>query len=315
MTITKATTPTVTARTQRVHGHRTRQIRPGRAAAWLLLAVLIVVSLFPFWWMLKEALTHNKYLFGDFGLWPQHPTLVNFKRVLGLATPAEQQAEFPNEVIQLHFLSNLVTSVIFTAVVAIGSVAFSSLSAFAFARLHWRGRDLIFGAFLAGLMVPPIFGVLPNFILMKELNWIDSWKGLLAPYLLMQPFAVFFLRQFFLNIPDEIEDAAKLDGLGPWGLYRRICLPMSRASIATLLTIQAVFAWNEYLWPQLITTSGHAQPLTAALGFFVRSSPTVARDWTAFMAATTVSVVPLVIFMVIFGRKLVTNLQFSGVGK
>jgi multiple sugar transport system permease protein len=290
-------------------------MRPGRAAAWALLSVLIVVSLFPFWWMFKEALTHNKYLFGDFGLWPQHPTLVNFKRVLGLATPAQEQAEFPNEVIQLHFLSNLLNSVIFTAAVAVGSVAFSSLSAFAFARLQWRGRDLIFGAFLAGLMVPPIFGVLPNFILMKELNWIYTWKGLLAPYLLMQPFAVFFLRQFFLNIPDEIEDAAKLDGLGPWGLYWRICLPMSSAPIATLLTIQAVFAWNEYLWPQLITTSGHAQPLTAALGFFVRSSPTVARDWTAFMAATTVSVVPLVIFMLIFGRRLVTNLQFSGAGK
>jgi multiple sugar transport system permease protein len=222
-------------------------VRPGRAAAWTLLAILVFVSLFPFWWMFKEALTHNKYLFGDFGLWPQHPTLVNFKRVLGLATPAQQQAEFPNEVIQLQFLSNLLNSVIFTAVVAVGSVAFSSLSAFAFARLHWRGRDLLFGAFLAALMVPPIFGVLPNFILMKELNWIYSWKGLIAPYLLMQPFAVFFLRQFFLNIPDEIEDAGRLDGLGPWGLYRRICLPMSSAPIATLLTIQAVFAWNEYL--------------------------------------------------------------------
>ena len=294
---------------------RRRRIRPGRVAAWMLLAILIFVSLFPFWWMVKEALTHNRYLFGDFGFWPKHPTVVNFKRVLGYATPAEQQAEFPNEVIQLQFWSNLLNSVIFTTAVAIGSVAFSSLSAYAFARLHWRGRNVVFGAFLAGLMVPPIFGALPNFILMKELNWVYTWQGLLAPYLLMQPFAVFFLRQFFLNIPDEIEDAAKIDGLGPWGIYRRICLPMSSAPIATLLTIQAVFAWNEYLWPQLITTSGHAQVLTAALGFFVRSSPTVARDWTAFMAATTISVVPLVIFMLIFGRKLVTNLQFSSAGK
>src|SRR5579864_9542117 len=160
---------------------RRTRLRPGRTLAWLTLITLIFVSLFPFWWMFKEALTHNKYLFGDFGLWPHHPTLVNFKRVLGLATPAEQQAEFPNEVIQLQFLSNLLNSVIFTAVVALGSVAFSSLSAFAFARLHWRGRDLVFAAFLAGLMVPPIFGVLPNFILMKELNWIYSWKGLIAP--------------------------------------------------------------------------------------------------------------------------------------
>ena len=185
--------------------------------------------------MFKEALTHNKYLFGDFGLWPQHPTLVNFKRVLGYATPAEQQAEFPNEVIQLHFWVNLLNSVIFTTVVAVGSVTFSSLAAFAFARLRWRGRDAVFGLFLAALLVPPIFGVLPNFILMKDLGWVYTWKGLLAPYLLMQPFALFFLRQFFLNIPNEIEDAAKIDGLGPWGLYRRICLPLSSAPIATLL--------------------------------------------------------------------------------
>lgn len=294
---------------------RRRRMRPGRTLAWTILIALIGISLFPFWWMFKEALTHNKYLFGDFGLWPQHPTPVNFMRVLGYATPAQQQAEFPNEVIQLHFWVNLVNSVIFTIVVAVGSVAFSSLSAFAFARLRWRGRDAVFGLFLSALLVPPIFGVLPNFLLMKELGWVYTWKGLLAPYLLMQPFALFFLRQFFLNIPNEIEDAAKVDGLGPWGLYRHICLPLSRAPIATLLTIQAVFAWNEYLWPQLITFGEHAQVLTAALGFFVRSSPTVARDWTGFMAATTVSVIPLVIFMLIFGRRLVTNLQFSSSGK
>ena len=313
--ITTKSAPRITPAQQTGRAHRRIRLRPWRTLAWLILITLIFISLFPFWWMFKEALTHNKYLFGDFGLWPQHPTLVNFMRVLGYATPAEQQAEFPNEVIQLHFWVNLLNSVIFTTVVAFGSVAFSSLAAFSFARLRWRGRDAVFGFFLAGLMVPPIFGVLPNFILMKELGWVYTWKGLVAPYLLMQPFALFFLRQFFLNIPTEIEDAAKIDGLGPWGLYRRVCLPLSSAPIATLLTIQAVFAWNEYLWPQLITSGEHAQVLTAALGFFVRSSPTVARDWTGFMAATAVSVVPLVIFLLLFGRRLVTNLQFSGSGK
>src|SRR5579864_3444248 len=123
---------------------RRTRLRPGRTLAWLVLIMLIFISLFPFWWMFKEALTHNKYLFGDFGLWPQHPTLANLKRVLGLATPAQQQAEFPNEVIQLHFWVNLLNSVIFATVVAVGSVAFSSLAAFAFARLQWRGRDAVF---------------------------------------------------------------------------------------------------------------------------------------------------------------------------
>jgi len=191
-------------------GHRrswSRRVRyqPGRALAWAVLVLLLFITLFPFWWMFKEAITHNRNLFGDFGLWPKAPTIVNFKRVLGLASPAEQQAEFPNQLVHLDFIENLINSVVFTAVVALASVASSSLAAYAFARLNWRGRNAVFGVFLAALMLPPIFGVLPNFILMKQLGWVYTWNGLLAPYVLMNPFAIFFLRQFFLNIPQEIE--------------------------------------------------------------------------------------------------------------
>jgi len=314
------TTPEVMTRKVITQGHRSswsRRVRahPGRALAWGGLVVLLFITLFPFWWMFKEALTHNRDLFGDFGLWPKDPTIVNFKRVLGLASPAEQQAAFPNQLVQLDFIENLINSVVFTAVVALGSVASSSLAAYAFARLNWRGRNVVFGVFLSALMVPPIFGVLPNFILMKELGWVYTWNGLIAPYVLMSPFALFFLRQFFLNIPQETEEAARLDGLGTWGIFRRICLPMSRAPVSTLLTIQAVFAWNEYLWPQLITNGSHAQVLTVALAFFVLNTPGVARDWTGFMAATTLTVIPLVLFMLAFGRKLVTSLQLGSAGK
>ena len=206
--------------------------------------------------------------------------------------------------------------VCFTTVVALGSVASCSLAAYAFARLNWRGRNVVFGVFLSALMVPPIFGVLPNFILMKQLGWVYTWNGLIAPYILMSPFVSYSsLRQFFLNIPQETEEAARLDGLGTWGIFRRICLPMSRAPVSTLLTIQAVFAWNEYLWPQLITNGSHAQVLTVALAFFVLNTPGVARDWTGFMAATTLTVIPLVLFMLAFGRKLVTSLQLGSAGK
>ena len=294
---------------------RVFRLRPGRSLAWLALVILIVVSMFPFWWMFKVAITHNANVFGDFGPWPREATVVNFKRVLGLATDAEQQAEFPNQLVHLNFFLNLLNSVVFTAVVALGSVASSAAAAYAFARLRWRGRDVVFGIFLCGLLIPPIFGVLPNFLLMKELGWVYTWKGLLAPYVLMSPFAVFFLRQFFLNIPEEVEEAARLDGLGRWGIFRRICVPMSMAPISTLLMIQAVFAWGEYLWPQLITNGQHAQVMTVALAFFVQNTPGVARDWTGFMAATTLTVLPLVIFMLAFGRNLVTNLQLGSSGK
>ena len=206
--------------------------------------------------------------------------------------PAEQQAEFPNQLIHLDFIGNLLIRWCLPPWWRLDRwrPAPSLLT-------HLRGSTGAAGT-LCSASFSRVDGAthlrrLPNFILMKELGWVYTWKGLLAPYVLMNPFALFFLRQFFLNIPQEIEEAARLDGLGRWGIFRRICLPMSRAPVSTLLTIQAVFAWNEYLWPQQITNGSHAQVLTVALSFFVLNTPGVARDWAGFMATTTLTVIPL----------------------
>jgi multiple sugar transport system permease protein len=294
-----------------------RRPRPGRVAAWSFLVTLIVVTLFPFWWMLKEALTHNAAIFTDFSLWPKHATLVNFVRILGLATPAQQHAEAPGSLQTLDVLPDLLHSIVFTVIVSLGSVFFSAMAAYAFARLRWRGRNLVFGVFLTGLLMPPIFAILPNFVTVKDFGWINTWPGLVAPYILMQPFALFFMRQFFLNIPTEIEEAAELDGLSKWGIYWRVTVPLSIAPISTLLTIQAVFAWNEYLWPLLVGNGGNTTVLTAGLGSMIQntSTSTSAPDWSGFMAATTVTVAPLVVFMLLFGRRLVSNLSLASSGK
>ncbi|MFC4242956.1 carbohydrate ABC transporter permease [Gryllotalpicola reticulitermitis] len=291
--------------------------RPGRIVAWIFLGVILFVSIFPFWWMVKEALTHNSAIFTDFGLWPKHPTLINFIRILGLATPAQNHAEAPGSLQTLNLVPDFIHSVIFTVIVAVCQVVFNSMSAYAFSRLKWRGRNLVFGIFLAGLLMPPIFAILPNFVTVKEFGWINTWPGLLAPYLLMQPFAIFFLRQFFLSIPTEVEEAAELDGLSKWGIYWRVTVPLSIAPISTLLIIQAVGAWNEYLWPLLVGTNGNTTVLTAALGNLVQnsSSSAAAPDWSGFMAAATLTVIPLVVFMALFGKRLVNNLSLSSAGK
>ena len=294
---------------------RRRRIRPFKVYGWSAMALLLFVTLFPFYWMLREALTHNSEIFSDFGLWPKHPTLVNFERVLGLASPAQQHAEAPDSYQTLDVFRDLLNSVVFTAAVALGSVFFCSMAAYAFARLRWRGRDTVFHIFLCALLMPPIFAILPNFVTVKSLGWIDTWPGLLAPYLLMQPFALFFLRQFYLAIPREIEEAAQIDGLNKWQIYWMITIRVSGAPLATVLIIQAAFAWNEYLWPLLVGQSSSTQLLTAALGSFVRNSPTSAPDWSGFMAATTITVVPLVIFVLLFGKRLVSNLQMTSGGK
>ena len=126
------------------------------------------------------------------------------------------------------------------------------MAAYAFARLRWPGRDKVFVLFLAALMVPPIFTMLPNFLLIKQLGLLNTYAGIVLPFLFMTPFAVFFLRQFFLGITREIEEAAMIDGAGHFRIFFRIILPMSAAPIATLAILTYIGAWNEYLWPLLV---------------------------------------------------------------
>ena len=245
-----ATAPARTASPQ-AESHR-KPISPGRVAAWAAMVVIILITLFPFYWMLRTSLSTSLSLFrrpGSFG--PVDFTLGAYKRVLGLATTAEAQSEGGSGA-SVNFFLYLRNSVIFAVVATFGQVFFSALAAYAFARLKWPGRDIVFFAFLTALMVPPIFTALPNFILIKNLGLLGTFPGLVAPYFFMTPFAIFFLRQFFLGINREVEEAAKLDGAGHWVVFFRIILPMSWAPITTLTILTIINMWNEYLWPLLV---------------------------------------------------------------
>ena len=210
----------------------------GRVAAWTAMIILILITLFPFYWMLRTAFSTSKSLFTDpASLLPVDFTLGAFKRVLGLATPEEAQAEGGSGAAVNFWLLPAQLDHLRHAVATAGQVFFSALAAYAFARLRWPGRDKVFFLFLTALMVPPIFTMLPNFILIKNLGLLNTFPGLIPPYFFMTPFAIFFLRQFFLGINREIEEAAKLDGAGHWRIFFRIILPMSTAPIITLFIL------------------------------------------------------------------------------
>ena len=179
--------------------------------------------------------------------------------------------------------------------------------------MRWPGRDLVFGLFLAALMVPPIFTMLPNFVLIKQLGLLNSYAGIILPFFFMTPFAIFFLRQFFLGISPEIEEAARLDGAGHFRIFLRVVIPMSTAPIATLGILTYIAMWNEYLWPLLVATEENRRVLTVALGIFRSSTPQGLIDWPGLMAATLLSALPIIILFCIFGRKVVNNIQFSGI--
>jgi multiple sugar transport system permease protein len=293
-----------------VRGHN---LSWGRPLAWLFLLGALFVTLFPFYWMVRTAITPAADLFIDnAALIPQHPTLINFWRVLGLTT-IEQTRAAGGSGAQINFPLYVAHSLMYAGLIAVVQTFCCAMAGYAFARLRFPGRDLIFGAVLAALMVPPIFTLLPNFILVRDLGLINSFTGMVAPTVLMTPFAVFFLRQFLLSIPRDVEEAALLDGCGAWGIFFRIVLPMSRGPLITIALTTAVWAWKDFLWPLLVGREEQTRLLTVALGVFLQQSPNTQPDWTGLMAGSTLSVLPVLVLLVFLGRRMVQSFNFTGI--
>ncbi|MDX3089414.1 carbohydrate ABC transporter permease [Streptomyces griseoaurantiacus] len=311
MTSTRTRTGTGTGTRARTRT-RTRPT-PGRILAWALMTVALVATLFPFYWMVRTALTPAADLYSDStGPLPQHPTMINFWRVLGLTSQEEARAAGGSGA-QVDFLRYLLNSVVYSGLIAFLQTLFCAMAGYAFARLRFPGRDAVFGVLIAALMVPPIFTVLPNFVLVKNLGWLNTFAGMVAPSVLMTPFAVFFLRQFFLSIPREVEEAAVLDGVGAWGVFWRVVMPMSRGPLLTIGLTTAVWAWKDYLWPLLTGREEETRVLTVALGIFQQQSPNTQPDWTGLMAGSTLSVLPVLVILILLGRRLVESLNFTGI--
>ncbi|GAA2334030.1 carbohydrate ABC transporter permease [Dactylosporangium salmoneum] len=291
----------------------TRRFRPGRLLAWTVLIAFLVLTIAPFYWMVRTALTPDADIYADAGaLVPSHPTMINFWRVLGLVD-ADTARKAGGSGAQIDFLRYTLNSIVYCALIATVQTFCCALAGYAFARLRFPGRDLLFGVLIAALMVPPIFTLLPNFTLVKSLGLIDNFLGMVAPTLLMTPFAVFFLRQFFLSIPHEVEEAATIDGAGRWGIFWRVVMPMSRGPLITIALTTSVWAWKDFLWPLLVGRGEQTRVLTVALGVFLQQSPNTQPDWTGLMAASTLSVLPVLALLIFLGKRLVQSLNFTGI--
>lgn len=291
---------------------RRRNLKPGRIAAWVVMIGFLALSLFPFLWMIRTALSTTRSLPSDpSSLLPVDFTWGAFQRVFGLGTQEQAIAEGGSGA-SVNFWLYLRNSTIYATVVTAGQVFFSAMAAYAFARLRWPGRNVVFGIFLGALLVPPIFTSLPNFILIKNLGLLNTFPGMVLPAFLMTPFAIFFLRQFFLGINREIEESASLDGAGPWRTFFRIILPMSTAPITTLAILTFIGTWNDYFWPLLVGNTENTKVLTVALGVFRSQTPAGSPDWAGLMAATLVTALPVLILFFAFARRIIDSIGYSG---
>lgn len=292
---------------------RRRRFSWGRVAGWAVLITLMFVTVFPFYWMLRTALSTNGSLFADTtSLLPTNFTFEGFRRALGFATVEESLAAGGSGA-SINLLSSLVNSVIVATTVTVLQTLCSAMAAYAFSRLKWPGRDALFALFIVGLMVPGIFTLLPNFVLIRQLGLIDTLAGVALPSLLIAPFAVFFLRQFFLGVSVEIEEAAKIDGAGHIRRLVQVILPLAMPAMITLAIITYIASWNDYLWPLMVSNSEGSRVLTVALGVFRAQSADGTTDWAGLMAATLIAALPMLILFLVFAKRIVNNIGFNGV--
>nr|WP_231294258.1 carbohydrate ABC transporter permease [Mobiluncus curtisii] len=285
----------------------------GFYCAWGCLIILLIITVFPFLWMLRSSLMTNTELLAHPGtIWPKNPTFDAYRRVFGMTTPEESLAQ-GGAGASINFWLYLRNSCIVASTVMVGQTLFSAMAAYAFSRLRWRGREVVFAIFLSALMVPAIFTAIPNFVLIKQLGLLNTFAGIVLPTFFMTPFSIFFLRQFFLGIPREIDEAAMIDGAGPFKVFFRVICPMTSAPIITLAVLTFINAWNDYMWPLLVGQSDRVRVLTVALGIFRSQKPQGSPDWTALMAAALVSALPIIILFTILGKRIVNSVGFSGI--
>jgi multiple sugar transport system permease protein len=303
-----AATPVKAPRAPGQHGRWTI----GRLLTWAALLCMLALTLIPLWMVVKTALMHPADIFTHASEFlPSEPTVLNFKRVLGLMT-ADESIAAGGSGAEINILTAFINSVIFTFIIVLVQTTSSAMAAYAFARLRFPGRSVLFGLFVASMMIPAVVLFIPNFILIKDLGWLNTMPGMVAPFCLMSGFSVFFLRQFFLSIPRDLEEAAILDGASHFFVFHRVVLPLSVTPMATIAMLIGINSWNEFFWPFLVAKEEGTQVLTVALQAFQSQSPQAQPDWTGLMAATTITLLPTIVLLVAFGRRVVESVQFSG---
>jgi multiple sugar transport system permease protein len=206
-----------------------------------------------------------------------------------------------------YFLNSLFVAIAGTLVVVVAS----SMSAYAFARLKFRGREQLFVLFLGTLMVPQEVLIVPMYWLMQSLGWVDSYWALILPWA-FTAFGTFLLRQFFMTVPAELEEAARVDGCGPFGSFLRIMLPLARPAIAVLTVFTFISFWGSFLWPLIIVNSVEDKG-TVPLGLaqFIGQQGT---QWNLMMAASVLAMLPTVLLVVLLQKHLVRGLLVTGLG-
>ncbi len=269
----------------------------GRLIALVLLSAGAVVILIPFAWMLSTSLKPAE------DVWLLPPQWI---------PPELHWENFTNALTIMPFFRYTLNTLIITIACIIGTLLSASLVAYGFARLRFPGRDILFFLLLSTMMIPGQVTLIPTFILFRYLGWVDTFLPLTVPaFLGGGAFAVFMLRQFFMTIPMELDEAATIDGCSPLGIYWRIFLPLSKPALGTLAIFVFMGCWNDFLGPLIYINSMEKWTITLGLNAFLGHTGGV--EWNLMMAASLVFLLPCLIIFFLAQKAFVQGIVVSGV--
>lgn len=280
----------------------------GRALTYLVLVVVAIICAAPFVWMLSASFEPLGQIFSWPPHWvPSHPTLHNYTAFMNSGSD-----------IGRWFLN----SALVAGTITILQTFLGALAAYAFAKRRFPGRDLIFYLFLGTMMFPGAVLFIPNYIILKDIplfggnnllgagghGWLNSYWGLIVPSA-VSAFAIFLLRQYMKSIPDDLLDAARMDGGSELWIFWRVVLPLSRPALAAVAIFTFGFFWQDYLWPLIVINSPSLYTLPLGLGQFSQQNRTV---WDLLMAGSVISVAPVIVVFLIFQRQFIQGIATSG---
>jgi multiple sugar transport system permease protein len=264
---------------------------------YLTLLAFALVFLMPFLWMLSTSFKNTEQTYVVPPIWIPNPMrLENYPEAMA----AQPFARFFLNTFQYAFFSS------------IGAVFSASVVAYGFSRIRWPGRNLLFGLCLCTLMIPFQVQMIPLYLVFRNLHWLNTYLPLIVPNFFGSAYFIFLLRQFFMSLPNELSDAARIDGAGELTIFMRIILPLARPAIAVVALFQFINAWNDYLGPLIYLNEPDSFPISLGLqqfmGQFVEK-----LAWPYLMAASTVTILPIVIIFFIAQRTFIEGIAISGI--
>jgi multiple sugar transport system permease protein len=287
---------------------RRRRVRPSRVARYVILSAGGLLFIAPFVYMVSSSFQPISEIFSYPPKWiPTNPTLENYT---GFFSSGHQIGRW------------VINSTITTGAITVAQLFFSSLMAYTFAKRKFPGRDFLFFLLLATMMFPAQVTVIPNYIILKVIplfggndlagvgghGWLDSYWGIIVPNL-VSAFGIFLLRQYMKSIPDELLDAARIDGAGHFRIYWKVVLPLCRPALAALAIFTFQFWWAAFFWPLIVVSSPQLYTLPLGLALFQEQNRTV---WNLIMAGSVVASLPLIVVFLLFQRQFVRGISVSG---